>query len=534
MAALPDWLTPLPDAQAMRAVDAWAIDERGLPGLELMERAGAALLRAAERIAPDGPVTICCGKGNNGGDGLVLARLLREAGREVTVVCVAPPQELRGDARANLERLPGAAPVRLDGAPWGETEAATGDAAASVLPGPGGDRALVVDALLGTGFTGEPRGEVARAIELIAQAQPHAPVLSVDVPSGVDAGSGEIAANAVRATATVTFHAAKPGLWIAPGKEHAGDVEVVDIGIPRGAPIAAEVGLIDAVVAAQLPSRDASWTKFRSGEVLVAGGSRSLSGAPMLCARGAMRAGAGYVIACVPRSLAPLLAAGGTPELMTRGLEEDDAGGFAESAVQDVLGLLQRGGALALGPGLGRSDGATAFARLLAARATVPLVLDADALNAHAGALAGLSARSAVTVLTPHAGEMARLLGTDSAAVERRRLHTVRAAADLARAVVVLKGDDTLIAEPGGRVAVSATGTPALATAGTGDVLTGVIAALLAQGLDGFTAAAAGVWLHGQAGRRAARAVGAVEGVIATDVIAELPRARSPLAEAQS
>jgi hydroxyethylthiazole kinase-like uncharacterized protein yjeF len=532
MAALPDWLTPLPDAQAMRAVDAWAIDEQGVPGLELMERAGTALLRAAERIAPDGPVTICCGKGNNGGDGLVLARLLRGAGREATVMCAAPPHELQGDARANLERLPGAGPVRLDGTPWDQADGSAPPADARTLPGLERDGALAVDALLGTGFSGDPRGEIARAIDMLAAAR--APVLSVDVPSGVDASSGEVAGAAVKATATVTFHAAKPGLWIAPGKAHAGDVETVDIGIPRGAPIEADVGLIEAAIALRLPTRDRSWTKFASGQVVVAGGSRGLSGAPMLCARAGMRAGAGYVIACVPRSLAPVLAAGGTPELMTRGLDEDEqAAGFAESAAADVLELLQRGGALALGPGLGRTPGAFALARRLAREAPVPIVLDADGLGAHAGALDQLAGRTAAAVLTPHAGEMARLLGIDSAAVERRRLHSVREAAERAHAVVVLKGDDTLIAEPGGRVAVSAAGTPALATAGTGDVLTGVIAALLAQGLDAFTAAAAGVWLHAHAGRLAARAVGAVEGVIATDVIAALPGARA-LAEAQS
>jgi ADP-dependent NAD(P)H-hydrate dehydratase / NAD(P)H-hydrate epimerase len=354
----------------------------------------------------------------------------------------------------------------------------------------------------------------------------------VDVPSGVDASSGEIAGAAVRAATTVTFHAAKPGLWIAPGKEHAGDVQTVDIGIPRGAPLQADVGLIAAGIAGQLPRRERSWTKFKSGQVVVVGGSRGLSGAPMLCARASMRAGAGYVIACVPGSLAPVLAAGGTPELMTRGLDEDDAGSPVEGAAPEVLGLLERGGALALGPGLGRGPGAVALARRLASEAPVPLVLDADGLNAHVGALAGLTRREAATVLTPHAGEMARLLGSDSEAVQRRRLHSVREVAEQAHAVVVLKGDDTLVAEPGGRVAVSAAGTPALATAGTGDVLTGVIAALLAQGLDAFTAAAAGVWLHGHAGRHAAQALGVVEGVIATDVIAALPGARA-LAEGQ-
>jgi NAD(P)H-hydrate epimerase len=522
-ALLPAWLTPLPDAEAMRAVDRWAIEERGVPGLELMERAGAAVVRAVERRVPDGPVTVLCGKGNNGGDGLVVARLLRDAGRAVRVVCVAPPWELAGDARANLERLPGEPPLRLDGAPWREGQEGPPDPGVPALPGLH-EQALVVDALLGTGFAGEPRGAVAGAIEALAGAAP--PVVSVDVPSGVDASSGVVAGPAVSASATVTFHAGKPGLWIAPGKAHAGAVEAVDIGIPRGAPLVAQVGLIDAQILDALPRRDRAWTKFKSGQVLVVGGSRGLSGAPALAARASMRAGAGYVIACVPDSLQAVLAAGGTPELMTRALPEDGSGALVQDAGEQVLAAAGRGGALALGPGLGRSAGAVALARLLAREAAVPLVLDADGLNAHEGELATLAQRRAPTVLTPHAGEMARLLGSDSAAVERERLRCVREAARSAHAVVVLKGDDTLIADPDGHVAVSGAGTPALATAGTGDVLTGVVAALLAQGLDAFTAAAAAVWLHAQAGREAARRLGAVEGVIASDVIAALPAAR--------
>ena len=211
---------------------------------------------------------------------------------------------------------------------------------------------------------------------------------------------------------------------------------------------------------------------------------------------------------------------------MTRGLADDD-GGLTADAVAGVLKDTERGGALALGPGLGRSDGAVAFARALAREAKVALVLDADGLNAHARRLGDLAGRDAPTVLTPHAGELGRLLELDSAEIERERLRHVRAAAQQARAVVVLKGDDTLIAEPSGRVAVSPGGSPALATAGTGDVLTGVIAALLAQGLDAFAAAAAGVWLHAEAGREAARRQGAAEGVVASDVIAALPAVRA-------
>ena len=518
---LPDWLTPLPDAETMRSVDRWAISDQGVEGLELMERAGAGVARAVERIAPDGPVTVVCGKGNNGGDGLVVARLLRQGSREVTVVCVAPPGEYAGDARVNLERLPGEGPLRLDGSPW---EQGGDGARADAGPLAPGARAAVVDALLGTGFEGVPRGAVADGIEAINAAR--APTVAVDVPSGVHASTGVVGGVAVRATATVTFHAGKPGLWINPGKRHAGSVETIDIGIPRGAPMSAAVGLITPSVLHTLPRREASWTKFKSGQVLVAGGSRGLSGAAALAARASMRAGAGYVTACVPLSLQPVLAGAGTPEMMTRGLPEDAGGAHVEDGVADVLAAAERGGALALGPGLGRSEGAFAFARRLAREASVPLVLDADGLNAHVGRLDDLAVRRAPTVLTPHAGELGRLLACESDAIERERLRYVREAAAVSGAAVVLKGDDSLIAQPDGRVAVSSGATPALATAGTGDVLTGVIAALLAQGLDAFAAACAGVWLHAQAGREAARRLGVVEGVIASDVIEALPAAR--------
>jgi ADP-dependent NAD(P)H-hydrate dehydratase / NAD(P)H-hydrate epimerase len=503
--ALPAWLTPLPDAEAMRAIDRWAIDERGVPSLDLMERAGAGVVRAVERLAPDGPVTVVCGKGNNGGDGLVAARLLRDAGRAVTVVVTGPLEELTSDVRVNLERLPGEPPAE-----YGGGEVASG--------------AAIVDALLGTGFAGRPRGAVAAAIEAINGSG--AAVVSVDVPSGVDASTGLVAGSAVRASLTVTFHAAKPGLWINPGKTCAGEVETIDIGIPRGAPLKADVGLIEPAVLAQLPRREANGTKFTSGHVLVVGGSRGLTGAPRMAALASMRAGAGYVTACVPAGVQEVVASGGTPEVMTRGLPERD-GQLSDAAVEDVLEASRRGGSLALGPGLGRSEKAFALARALAQDARVPMVLDADGLNAHAGRLQELAARTAPAVLTPHAGELARLLGRESADIERERLASVRQACAAAQTIVLLKGDDTLVAEPAGRVAVSRGGSPALATAGTGDALTGVLAALLAQGLDAFTAACAGVYLHAEAGRQAARRLGTVEGVIATDVIAALPAARA-------
>ncbi len=506
MQALPDWLIPLPDAEAMRATDRWAIEQQHVASLELMERAGAGVARAVEVHAAEGPAAVVCGKGNNGGDGLVVARLLRDAGWAVTVIVTSALDELCGDARANLDRLPGEAPVTLQ-------QGAGAIAGATVL----------VDALLGTGFAGEPHGPVAAAIAALNDSP--APVIAVDVPSGVDASTGAVSGTAVRAAVTVTFHAAKPGLWINPGKGFAGEVHAIDIGIPRGAPTGATVGLISDRVRERLPRRGASSTKFASGQVVVAGGSRGLAGAPQMAARASMRAGAGYVIACVPQSLQDVIAGAGTPELMTRGFDERD-GGLTPAAVKAVRDSVRPQGALALGPGLGRSDAAVAFARELARSADAPMVLDADGLNAHSGRLADLTSRTAATILTPHAGELARLLELQSKEIESERLRHVRAAAEQAQAVVVLKGDDTLVACADGRVAVSRGGSPALATAGTGDVLTGVLAALLAQGLDPFEAASAGVWLHASAGREAAGRHGAPEGVIASDVIEALPAAR--------
>lgn len=494
--SLPAWLEPLPDAAAMRETDRWAIEERGVPSLELMERAGSGLARLVEDVAPEGgPVVVVCGKGNNGGDGFVAARLLRERGRDVRVLATAGADEYRGDARANLDALPGAPPEPFS---------------AGALEG----AAVVVDALLGTGFSGEPREPVLGAIRAINAAG--ATVVACDVPSGVDASTGVVAGEAVYAQATGTFAAAKPGLWIRPGKVHAGAVRVIDIGIPPRAPVEPDVGLIRGTVLGEIPRRDPSATKFDSGHVLVCGGSPGLTGAPCMAAMGAMRAGAGYVTACVPAALQDVIAIKLT-EVMSVGLPE-------EGAADRVLDKASRGGSLIVGPGMGRHGAAFALARELAGRAEVALVLDADGLNAHAGRLESLAARSAPTVLTPHAGELGRLLGIDSDDVERERLAHVREAARRSGAIVLLKGDDTLVAEPEGRVAVSPSGSPALATAGTGDVLSGVVGALLAKGMDPFTATCAAVRLHAAAGRRAAELRGA-DGVIATDVIEALPRA---------
>ncbi|HUB76068.1 MAG TPA: NAD(P)H-hydrate dehydratase, partial [Solirubrobacteraceae bacterium] len=418
---------------------------------------------------------------------------------------LAPGDELRGDARTNFERLEGEAPVPFSAAPLGGA-------------------AAIVDAILGTGFAGEPREPARSAIQAIDEARRDgAFVVACDVPSGVDASSGEVLGPAVTADLTVTFHAGKPGHWIAPGKQHSGEVVVVDIGIGDGAPVVPEIGLIDAPVLDEVPRRGRESTKFAAGAVLVCGGSLGLTGAPSMASEAAQRAGAGYVTALIPASL-NLVFEQRLLEAMSVPLP-DDGGALTPAALDEILSRCERAAALVLGPGIGRAAETQELVRATAARAPIPLLLDADGLFAFSGRLADLAGRPAPAVLTPHAGELGRLLQRESSEIEAHRLAAVREAAAAAGAVVLLKGDDTLVAEPDGRVAVSRGAAAALATAGTGDVLSGVIGAYLSKRMDPFAAACAGVFVHAQAGRLAAAEIGE-EGVIASDVIGLLPRAR--------
>jgi ADP-dependent NAD(P)H-hydrate dehydratase / NAD(P)H-hydrate epimerase len=501
--ALPDWLDPLYEAGEMRAVDKWAIEEQGVPSLDLMERAGIGLARIVADTARPGPVRVVIGKGNNGGDGLVVARLLRDEGREVDVLATGDPNDLKGDAKANLERLPGPPPEPFD---------------ATRLEGSG----AIVDAMLGTGFEGEPREPIKSAIEAI-NATEDVPVIACDVPSGVNASTGEVEGEAVSADATGTFHGSKIGLHVAPGTFHSGAVHVVDIGVPRGAPEPEKAGLITKRVLELVPHRPRDGSKFKSGVVVVAGGSRGLTGAPTMVALAAQRTGAGYVQVAVPESAEQALELR-LLEAMTKGMPEED-GTHTEAGAKEVAEMAERAGAVVLGPGLGKGDAAQAFARALAQVTDKPLLIDADGLNAHAGALQELAEREAPTVVTPHAGELGRLLDTDSQTIERRRLHHAREAAERSQAIVLLKGDDTIIATPGGPTAISPGATPALATAGTGDVLSGVIGALLSKGLGAFEAAAAGTLAHAHAGVHAARHIGGADHVVAGDVIDAIPAA---------
>jgi len=498
------WLKPIYDAEEMRALDRWAIEEMAVPSLELMETAGRAVAEAVAELAPKGPLRVICGKGNNAGDGLVAARHLLEMGHEVEVLLLWPGEELGGDAAANLER------IEAEHVTSGLGERLAGSAA-------------VVDAIFGTGFAGEARKPAAAAIDAINRCG--APVIACDIASGVTASNGEVEGVAVEAKVTVSFHAAKLGHLISPGKWHTGELRVAAIGIPEGAPTAPAGGVIDPAVLELAPKRGPRSTKFTSGQVVIAGGSRGLTGAVRMSSQAAIRAGAGYATVAVPADLEAIFEQG-QPEVMSLGCPGGD-GCLAPASLKAVLRPFERAAGGVLGPGLGRDPGSVELAREAAAAIQTPLVIDADGLGAFAGALGLIAAREGATILTPHAGELGRLLGRSAEQVSARRLVSAREAARSAGAIVVLKGDDTIITD-GERLAVNALSAPALATAGTGDVLSGVIAALLARGLDPFAAACAAVVAHARAGRDAARRVGSPESVIATDVIDSIPAGMLP------
>jgi NAD(P)H-hydrate epimerase len=349
-------------------------------------------------------------------------------------------------------------------------------------------------------------------IELINHAG--RPVVAIDVPSGVNASTGEVAGAVVRASATVTFGAAKVGLAIAPGRLHAGSVTVAPLGLR---PREHEHSLVPASVLLDVPRKHSQSTKYSAGSVLVVGGSRGLTGAPILAASAAFRADAGYVTVASPESALPVLEASLT-EAVKLPLPEDGAGRAVPRAAEPILEAAEKADAVAIGPGLGRSDGTIELVSILLQRLDLPVVLDADALWELAP-----FARAAPTVLTPHSGELSRLLGNDAREVDAHRLDAVRRAASRFGSVVLLKGADTLVAAPRAGVLVTSYGTPALATAGTGDVLTGVVAAFLAKGLEAQEAAAAAAVAHGVA----SELVEPQAGVVASDLLPELRRALS-------
>ncbi|MBU4385443.1 MAG: NAD(P)H-hydrate dehydratase [Actinobacteria bacterium] len=503
----------------MARIDRAMIEDEGIPGLTLMENAGEAVARVAMDILSregGGTVAIWCGKGNNGGDGLVVARLLSGAGVDVTVFLLADPEELSPDARTNLERLSGLTVEVVRVSEDGGLERFEG-----MAPRP----TLVLDAIFGTGFSGRARGIFEAAIGSINSAG--CPVLAVDIPSGVSGETGEVAGAAVRADRTVTLAAVKVGLVQYPGAGLAGSMEVAGIGIPRR--------LIDSVpksriyltngedALALLPRRAPDAHKWQSGSVLVIGGSPGMSGAVAMCARACLRAGAGIVTAGVPEGLGGILEVKLT-EVMTRPLPQTPRGALSLESANEITELSRRFDVLALGPGMSGDPQAAQLVRELVKTVEKPVILDADGLNAMAGHSRVMEEREPPLVLTPHPGEMARLVGGSSAEVQADRVAIATDAAARWGAVVVLKGAGTVIAEPGGIVNINATGNPGMATAGMGDVLTGCIAALMAQGLGAFEAAVAGAYCHGYAADLAAQ-MDAMIGLVAGDVIRHLPLA---------
>jgi len=433
---------PLYTADEMRAA------EQGHDVEAMMERAGRAVAEAVLRRYPEARrIAAVCGKGANGGDGRIALRILSEEGRQTS-----------------------------------EEPAADAD--------------IVIDALFGTGFHGEPRPDAAKQIARINEAD--APVVAVDLPSGVDASTGEAAGAVVDADVTVTMHAAKVGLVVGPGRFHAGAVEVADIGLKQAD---TEHRLVTEEILRLVPRKGEQDTKYTAGAVLVVGGSPGMTGAVCLAAEAAFRADAGYVAVAVPD--------GSLRVVEIRLLEA------VKAPLERVDELAGRASALAIGPGLGRGDAERTLVRRLLEELELPAVVDADALfELEPGDW------PAPRVLTPHSGELGRLLGEDGKWVDQHRLEAVRSAADRYRCVVLLKGADTLVAAPGEGVLVSASGSPALATAGTGDVLTGIVAAFLAKGMDARLAAAAAAYAHGRAAELAPQQMG----LVASDLIDALPR----------
>ena len=427
---------------------------------ELMERAGRAVAAEVLRRWPEAQrFTAVCGGGKNGGDGRIAVDALREAGKE-----------------------------------------------AEVADEPG-DADVVSDALFGTGFHGEPRPDAARKIDAINGAS--ACVAAVDIASGVDATTGEISGAAVDADLTVTFHGRKVGNEVAPGRFHAGEVVVADIGLE---PVETRHALATHELLRIVPSRGPADTKYTAGHVVVVGGSPGMTGAPCLSALAALRADAGYVALAGPASAVPVFEHW-VLEAVKRPLSEDEDGLIAGQAADEVLALVDKAGALAIGPGLGRSDGTKALVRRVLAEAEVPAVVDGDALFELEPA-----DWPAARVLTPHSGELARLLDVESAWVDAHRLAALERAVERFRCTVLLKGDGTLVGEPG-QGAIVCGGDPVLATAGTGDVLTGIIAAFLAKGVEPRPAAAAAAVAHTEAAVTAPQE----EGLIASDLIETLP-----------
>jgi len=500
--------------EQMRRIDRRAIDGHGIPGLQLMEAAGRGVALALIEDYPDARergVVVLCGKGNNGGDGLVAARYLAQRGIRPRVLLLTTADGLRGDASHNHRAaLKHGLEVREvpDEAAWHD--------AAAVL----GESPVVVDAMLGTGIHGGARGLTRTLIQELNRRR--STVVAIDLPSGVNADTAEIEGAVVRAERTYTLCRPKLPLVLDPGATWAGAVRVIPIGIPdeavREEPTVLE--WVDRTTAARLlPPRAAASHKGNYGHLLAVAGSRGKSGAAVLLARGALRCGVGLMTLATPESTQDRVAVQ-QAEVMTEPLAETTDGTLATPAADVVLELLSGRDALAIGPGIGTDAETRDAVRTIVRGCHAPLVIDADGLNVLAGTtdIAPLPDRQRPVVLTPHPGEAARLLGSTTHEVQDDRRGSVSRLAQCSGAVVILKGHQTLVAHPDGRVAINASGNPGMASGGTGDVLTGVVGAWLARGLDGWDAARLAAFVHGDAGDRAAHDRGQ-EGMIASDLV---------------
>ena len=505
-------------ADQMRELDRRTIHEAGVPGKTLMERAGTGVVTAMEETfgALKGkPVSIFCGKGNNGGDGFVVARLLRQQRSAVRVCLLAHPRDLKGDAKLMYQRF-------IKGA---------GRSSVLVAPSPDSmhrlvrDSHVLVDALLGTGTSSSISGLYHDAIQAMNASE--VPIVAVDLPSGIDADSGATAGTAVQASLTVTLGNPKLGIFLGPGIDHVGRLHCVDLGIPGQYVDELQLPiemLTPSAIRPWLPKRPASAHKGTFGHAGIIAGSSGKSGAAALAGKAALRAGAGLVTVATPSSVQANVASG-IPEVMTLPLPETGEHTLSRQALPRLQTFVQSRDAIGIGPGLSTHAETVEVIRTLIAECDRPIVIDADALNALTGHTSLLRPCPLFPIVTPHPGEMARLLGQSTAATVNG--HRVEVAQDFARAhssIVVLKGARTIIAHPHGPTAITPTGNPGMATAGTGDVLTGILAGLLAQGVSPWEAAQSGVYLHGLAGDLAARTYGHAS-LMAGDLLASLPKA---------
>jgi len=505
-------------AEEMRRLDQRAISELGIPGAVLMENAGRGAARAIVDALPalgaprrGARVVIVCGKGGNGGDGFVAARWLKRHGARPTVLLVHAPTDVGADAGRKLEELRRAG---IRPRPF------TGDRAAADLLA----RAhLVVDALLGTGSRGVPEGGLARAIEAINASG--RPVVALDIPSGLSANAGPPAGAVIRAAMTLTFAGLKRGLVTSPGDELAGRVTVIPIGVPdREVARGVTTFLLEPRdIAGWFPRRARAGHKGTYGHLLLVAGSLGKTGAAALGAMAAMRSGVGLVTVATPASQQPVVASL-VLEAMTAPLPETSTRTLALKAREPIVELAEARDAVAIGPGIGLDDETMQVARGLARELRRPMVIDADGLTALAGHLDPLRDAPSARCLTPHPGEMARMLGVPVDEVQRDRIEVTREFATRHRVHVVLKGARSVVGAPDGRVFVNPTGNPGMASGGTGDVLTGMLGAFLARGMDPGAAMLSSVYLHGSAGDVAAERVGE-ESLVARDVIAAIPEA---------